>query len=40
MKAAYDTVLQNIDAFNHWRLVIEKQNENQLYQLISMRKIN
>ena len=40
MKAAYDTVLQNIDAFNHWRLVIEKQNENQLYQLISMHIIN
>ena len=40
MKAAYDTVLQNIDAFNHWRLVIEKQNENQLYQLISMHKIH
>lgn len=40
MQAAYDTVLQNIDAFDHWRLVIEKQNENQLYQLISMHKIN
>ena len=40
MQAAYDTVIENLDSFNHWKLTLEKQEDNQLYRLISMYKTN